>query len=102
MCIRDRDNTTPIYPGVDNSPSPGSKEHVPPVAGDNPPAWGGWSGWMWPYVQSEQVWHCPGESPGLAMYAAYGTGAVLSWYSYIGNGIYPRTGAASWCAHPAD
>jgi prepilin-type N-terminal cleavage/methylation domain-containing protein/prepilin-type processing-associated H-X9-DG protein len=55
------------------------------------PAWGGRSGWLWPYTQSEEVLFCPAVTQrGSIGYDCSGAqkpgGAVF--YSYIANGIY--------------
>jgi prepilin-type N-terminal cleavage/methylation domain-containing protein/prepilin-type processing-associated H-X9-DG protein len=118
MYVHDWDNTAPLRAGCDNKRDTLAVGFpTTPTAGQCPvqealpnsqPGWGGLCGWMWPYIQNEQVYFCPqvaGNAP------SYGppTGSEMR-YNYACNGVYssvdvngkPVLSANDWTNHPID
>ena len=77
MYAHDWDTTLPLY-----SEDTGTWHNPAQPAVDNGfPAWGGHTGWLWTYLQSEEVFVCPTNSSGFG--GAYG---------YLANGYSAGTG----------
>jgi prepilin-type N-terminal cleavage/methylation domain-containing protein/prepilin-type processing-associated H-X9-DG protein len=59
------------------------------VGGWGTAAWGGWNGWMWPYLQNEQVFYCPTAKPPAA-------NSTVASYSYVSNDLAQGTLGGGW------
>ncbi|NLO74940.1 MAG: DUF1559 domain-containing protein [candidate division WS1 bacterium] len=111
MYIHDWDNTTPIRAGCDNKREANVAAGFPtaplasecPVAAPPPasqPGFGGHTGWLWAYIQNEQVYFCPQVAGNAGTYGST-SGATSLGYNYGCNGVY-TTRASSWLDHPLD